>query len=124
MPRIIMIDDDPDLVKIVKSRLKQKGYEVAVFTEWAQAANAIRSFNPQLILIDVFLEKLDGLDVCNKLKKSAFTRHIPIIVLSGYPGVEDSAIYEFGADEFLSKPFKMKELIGKIDGILSKRAHV
>lgn len=121
MPRILLIDDDQDLVEVVKSLLKKKGFDVAAFTKWNQASMAIKSFNPQLIMMDVFLSDFDGLDICKKLKRSPFTRHIPVLIFSGYPQVAEAAIYEFGADEFLAKPFEMDELIRKIHNILSKR---
>ena len=121
MPRILMIDDDQDLLTVTRSFLQRKGFDVAVYSNWEDASSAMNSFNPQLILLDVFLNDLDGLQICNKLKASPFTRHIPILVVSGYPRLAETAIYEFGADDFVSKPFEINELLGKIHNILSKR---
>lgn len=124
MPRLLLIDDDPDLVMIIKTHLKKKGYNVEAFTKWDDANKVIRIFDPELILLDVFLEGQDGLQICNYLKASPFTRHIPILILSGYPRLAETAIFEFGADEFLSKPFEVRDLVSKINVILSKRNNV
>lgn len=116
-----MIDDDHDLLLVTKTFLSRKGYEVAAYSTWEEASTHIKKINPQLILLDVFLNNDDGLQICNKLKSSPFTRHIPILVISGYPRLAETAIYEFGADEFISKPFEIGELEGKIQNILSKK---
>lgn len=120
MPRILMIDDDKDLLVVTKGFLQRKGFDVATCLNWEEASNQMKSFNPQLIMADVFLGDIDGFQICNKLKSSPFTRHIPILVLSGYPRLAETAIYEFGADEFVSKPFEINDLISKIHKLLSK----
>lgn len=120
MPRILMIDDDKDLLTVTKSFLQRRGFDIVACSSWEDASAQLKKFNPQLIIIDVFLEELDGFQICNKLKGSPFTRHIPILILSGYPRLAETAIYEFGADEFVSKPFEINDLISKIHGILSK----
>ena len=115
-----MIDDDKDLLVVTKGFLQRKGFDVATCINWEEASNKMKNFNPQLIMADVFLGDIDGFQICNKLKSSPFTRHIPILVLSGYPRLAETAIYEFGADEFVSKPFEINELISKIHKLLSK----
>lgn len=120
MPRIVMIDDEEDLLKVTHNFLGRKGYDVSCFTEWENAEEAISSNPPHLILLDVFLAGVDGLEVCKRLRASPTTRHIPIIILSGYPKVGGTAIYEFGADEFISKPFEEDDLIQKIHSVLSR----
>lgn len=120
MPRILMIDDDKDLLVVTKGFLQRKGFDVATCSTWEEASTEMKNFNPQLIMADVFLGDIDGFQICNKLKSSPFTRHIPILVLSGYPKLAETAIYEFGADEFVSKPFEINELISKIHKLLSK----
>lgn len=115
-----MIDDDHDLLLVTKTFLQKKGYDVSAHSNWEEASNEIKKTNPQLIMLDVFLNNNDGLQICNKLKSSPFTRHIPVLIISGYPRLAETAIYEFGADEFLSKPFEIRELEGKIQSILSK----
>lgn len=121
MPRIMIIDDDKDLLTITGSSLKQKGFIISVQSEWEAAAKEMLQFKPQVILLDVFLSGLDGLEVCKKLKANTYTRHIPVIIFSGYPRVGEAAIYEFGADGFISKPFETAELVKKIHKVLEKK---
>lgn len=121
MSRILIIDDDKDLLEIVKSFLQKKGFDVAAYSDWDEASSSIIAHEPQMILLDVFLSGLDGLEVCKRLKSSSYTRHIPIIIFSGYPRVADTAIYEFGADDFIAKPFEVNELVKKIHKLLSKK---
>lgn len=121
MPRIFVIDDDKDLLKVVKSLLLKKGFDVSTYSDWEVAHIAIGKYPPQLILLDVFLSGIDGLDVCQRLKANSRTRHIPIIIFSAYPRVAETAIYEYGADDFIAKPFELNDLIEKVHGILSHR---
>lgn len=121
MPRILILDDDKDLLTVVKSLLRKKGFDVFTYTEWSMAWDAVMTYNPQLILLDVFLPGTDGLDACKKLKSSSFTRNIPIIMFSSYPNIAETAINEFGADDFIAKPFETNEIVRKIHHVLSKK---
>ncbi len=120
MPRIFVIDDDKDLLKVVKSLLIKKGFNVSTYSDWELANNDIKRYEPQLILLDVFLSGVDGFEVCKKLKSNFATRHIPVLIFSAYPRVAETAIYEYGANDFISKPFEVNELIRKVHAILSK----
>ena len=121
MPRIYVIDDDMDLLKVVKSLLLRKGFDVYTFADWEIANNSMRIFEPQLILLDVFLAGIDGLDVCKKLKASPFTKHIPILLFSAFPRIAESAIHDYGADDFIAKPFEVSDLVKKIHSVLSMK---
>lgn len=121
MPRILILDDDKDLLTVVKSLLRKKGFDVFAYSDWSMAWAAVKAYKPQLILLDVFLPGIDGLDVCKKLKSSPFTRNIPILMFSSYPNIAETAINEFGADDFIAKPFETNEIIRKIHNILSKK---
>ncbi|MEO8110506.1 MAG: response regulator [Ginsengibacter sp.] len=121
MPRIFVIDDDKDLLRVVKSLLLKRGFDVSTYSDWEIANVALKKYPPQLILLDVFLSGIDGLDLCQKLKANAATRHIPILIFSAYPRVAETAIYEYGADDFIAKPFELTDLIEKVHGILSHK---
>lgn len=121
MPRILIVDDDKDLLTVVKSLLRKKGFEVFAYSDWDMAWEAIKVNEPQLILLDVFLQGIDGLDACKKIKSSSFTRHIPIIIFSSYPNIAETAIFEFGADDFIAKPFEVNEIVKKIHNVLSRK---
>lgn len=121
MPRIYVIDDDKDLLKVVKSLLIKRGFDVFTFSDWELANNSIKVHEPQLILLDVFLSGIDGLDVCQKLKASPYTRHIPVLVFSAFPRIAECAIHDYGADDFIAKPFEVGDLIKKIHSVLSMK---
>jgi DNA-binding response OmpR family regulator len=119
MAKILILDDDTDLLSIVKSLLKKKGYDVGIFASWQKAWENIKKSKPNLILLDVFLKGMDGMDICKKLKATTATRNIPIIMFSSYPNIAEIAISEFGADEFIAKPFEVNDMIDKISDVLS-----
>ncbi|MEP6584243.1 MAG: response regulator [Ginsengibacter sp.] len=120
MPRIFVIDDDKDLLKVVKSLLVKKGFSVSIYSDWELANDDIKKYEPQLILLDVFLAGIDGFEVCKKLKSNFATSHIPVLIVSAYPRVAEKAIYEYGANDFISKPFELDELISKVHSMLSQ----
>ncbi len=121
MPRIFVIDDDQDLLKVVKCLLLKKGFEVSTYSDWDVASIALKKYQPQLILLDVFLSGIDGLNVCQKLKENSITRHIPVLMFSAYPRIAEAAIYEYGAEDFIAKPFELNDLISKVHAILSHK---
>jgi DNA-binding response OmpR family regulator len=110
-----------DLLKVVKSLLIKRGFDVSTFSDWEMANNSIKKSEPQLILLDVFLSGIDGLDVCQKLKASPYTKHIPILLFSAFPRIAESAIHDYGADDFLAKPFEVGDLIKKVHSVLSMK---
>lgn len=120
MPKLLIVDDDKDLLEITKALLIKKGFEVEIDTSWEDASKRIETFNPQLILLDVFLNGIDGLDICKKLKAMPHTKDIPVVIFSAYPRVAESVIYEYGADDFIAKPFEVNELITKVHSVLSQ----
>jgi DNA-binding response OmpR family regulator len=119
MAKILILDDDTDLLSIVKSLLKKRGFDVRTFTNWQKAWQNIKESRPNLILLDVFLKGVDGLDMCKKIRNTSFTRTIPIIMFSSYPNIAETAITEFGADEFIAKPFELNDMVNKIRNVLS-----
>ena len=121
MSKILILDDDLDLLTVVKSLLQKKGFDVSAYSDWHKALGAVRTYKPQVILLDVFLTGTDGLDICKKLKSSNFTRNIPVIMFSSYPNIADTAIYEFGADDFMAKPFEVNDMVRKIRRLLEKK---
>lgn len=124
MAKILILDDDLDLLSIVKSLLKKKGFDVWTFANWQKAWESIKNNKPNLVLLDVFLKGGDGIDVCRKIRSTASTRRMPIIMFSSYPNLAEIAIHEFGADEFISKPFELSEMVNKIRKVLSVKSLV
>jgi len=122
MPKLLVVDDDKDLLEVTEVLLAKKGFEVAIHTNWEDALKEIDTFQPQLILLDVFLNGIDGLDICKQIKSMPNTCHIPVLIFSAYPSVAEKVIYEYGADDFISKPFEVSELITKVHSVLSQTA--
>ena len=122
MAKILILDDDLDLLSIVKSLLKKKGFDVWTFANWQKAWESIKNNKPNLVLLDVFLKGGDGIDVCRKIRSNSSTRTMPIIMFSSYPNLAESAIHEFGADEFIAKPFELSEMVNKIRNVLSAKS--
>jgi DNA-binding response OmpR family regulator len=120
--KLLVIDDDKDLLEVTKSLLTRKGFEVETNDNWDDALHQLESFEPQLILLDVFLNGIDGLDICKKLKSMPNTCHIPILIFSAYPSIAERVIYEYGADDFIAKPFEVNELVTKVHSVLSQTA--
>jgi twitching motility two-component system response regulator PilH len=120
MPKILLIDDDKDLLEVTQGLLKKRGYDVAIDTNWENALAKIGSFKPQVILLDVFLNGVDGLDICKQIKSMPHIKDIPVMIFSAYPRVAESVIYEYGADDFIAKPFEINDLIAKVHSVLSQ----
>ena len=113
MFRILIIDDDVDLLFLGSSLLKQRGYEVFSLSSADEAFEIVKSFNPHLILLDVKLGDQDGRNICLKLKREPETNLIKIILYSAFP--ETSVEYsKYGADEFIVKPYEFNHLVERI----------
>ena len=90
MSRILLIDDDKDLLTILKTTLIRKGFEVYAQDSWEGNSEVINLFKPNLVILDVFLSGIDGLDICKKIKKSPFTKNLPVLIISGFPWISQS----------------------------------
>ena len=121
MSKILLIDDDKDLLTILKTTLVRKGFDVHAQDTWDGSIEVINKFKPNLVILDVFLSGVDGLDICKQIKKSPFTKNLPVLIISGFPWISQSAIYEFGANDFIAKPFEVSELLKKIHKIFNRK---
>ena len=113
--KILVVDDEVDLVKTIQFALEAEGYQVLASYNGEDALNQSRKENPDLILLDIMLPKLDGYKVCRLLKFDEKYKHIPILMLTAKTQQKDRLLgMETGADEYITKPFDMEELTGKI----------
>jgi DNA-binding response OmpR family regulator len=119
--KILLVDDEVDLVETVRFPLEMEGYQVLVSYNGEDALNQARKENPDLILLDLMLPKLDGYKVCRLLKFDERYKHIPILMLTAKTQEKDKVLgLETGADEYITKPFEMDFLMEKVKAYLSK----
>ncbi len=117
--KILVVDDEVDLVETIRFPLESEGFTVLVSYNGEDALNQARTENPDLILLDIMLPKLDGYKVCRLLKFDERYRNIPILMLTAKTQEKDKAIgMETGADEYITKPFDMDELLEKVKAYL------
>jgi CheY-like chemotaxis protein len=116
--KILVVDDEPDLLKVTLLRLKKTGYEVFGGVDGREVLDRARQIIPDLIILDVYLPVINGDDVAKILKKDDELKHIPIILISATIKTLEDRAMESGADAYLSKPFEPEELIGIVKKIL------
>ena len=117
--KILVVDDEPDALQLVEFNLKAAGYEVVTATDGAEALQAARAVAPNLIVLDLMLPEVDGLEVCKILRRDQRTSAIPIIMLTAKAGEMDRVLgFELGADDYLTKPFSPRELVLRIKRLL------
>lgn len=110
--RILVIDDDPDILEAIEMLLELEGFSVATSTQGDDAEKLCEDY-PDLILLDVLLSGRDGREIAKKLKTQAKTRQIPIVMMSAHPTAH-TTIKDYLADDFVPKPFDFEYLLSKI----------
>jgi DNA-binding response OmpR family regulator len=119
--KILVVDDEVDLVETVRFPLELEGFDVLVSYNGEDALNQARKEKPDLIILDLMLPKLDGYKVCRLLKFDERYKHIPILMLTAKTQEKDKILgNETGADEYITKPFEMDYLMEKVKAYLSK----
>jgi DNA-binding response OmpR family regulator len=117
--RILVVDDEADLVETLRFSLELEGYDVLTAFNGEEALNQARKEIPDLMLLDLMLPKLDGYKVCRLLKFDEKFKHIPILMLTAKTQERDKQTgMETGANEYITKPFDMDELMKKVKGYL------
>ncbi len=122
MAKILVVDDEPDAVELLEFNLKHAGFEVVTAADGTAALKKARASLPDLIVLDVMLPEVDGLEVCKLLRRDAATAGIPIIMLTAKAAEIDRVLgLELGADDYVTKPFSPRELMLRIKGLLRRR---
>ena len=119
MPRkILLVDDEPQILAICHDYLKSSGYDVVSATDGLQGLAAARHEKPDLIVLDLILPEMDGLDVCRAIRSKS---NVPIIMLTGRAEETDKVIgLEIGADDYMTKPFSPRELVARVHVVLRR----
>ena len=121
--KILVVDDEPDAVELVAFNVKAAGYEVVTASNGEEALTKARTLLPRLIVLDLMLPEVDGMEVCKVLRRDPRTRGIPIIMLTAKAGEIDRVLgLELGADDYVTKPFSPRELVLRIKRLLRSEA--
>ncbi len=119
--KILVVDDEPDIVKIVGIRLKASGYEVVTAMDGLQATNIAIIEQPDLIVLDINMPAGDGHTVAKRLKNSSKTCSVPIIFLTASTNPEDyKKAIDSGIVKYITKPFDAKELLAAVDDLVTR----
>jgi len=118
---IMVVDDNPDIITIVKTILEGKGYSVLSASSGAELLNMLKVQNPDLIILDIMMPEMDGLEVLSRLKAMSETAKIPVILLTAKVQYEDVlGGYKLGADYYITKPFTSTQLVNGINLLLGE----
>jgi len=119
--KILVVDDEPEAVELVEFNLKGAGYEVATASDGAEALNKARRIQPNLVILDVMMPEIDGMEVCKLMRRDPATSGIPIIMLTAKASEVDRVLgLELGADDYVVKPFSPRELVLRVKKLLDR----
>lgn len=121
MPKILIVDDEKDIVELIAYHLKKEGFTPVEAFDGEAALKLLKTQKPDLMILDLMLPKLNGLDVCRTVRSHPATAGVPIIMLTAKGEEVDKIIgLEIGADDYMTKPFSVKELIARVRSILRR----
>ena len=120
--KVLVVDDEEDLLELLKFNLSKEGYQVSCAASGEEALKSVRGDVPDLILLDLMLPDIDGLEVARRLRNDADTRNIPIVMLTA-KGEEADIVtgLELGADDYITKPFSRKVLVARLRAVLRRK---
>jgi CheY-like chemotaxis protein len=126
MARILVVDDEPDIVRVVVKIMEARGHQVATARDGLEALDRIAGDPPDVVILDLNLPRLDGYEVCKRIKGDARTAHVPVVMMTAaYVSVDDARSGQrVGADEYVIKPFLREVLIHNVERLLEARAPV
>jgi two-component system phosphate regulon response regulator PhoB len=120
--RILVVDDEPDILELVQYNLRKDNYDVVGVESGEEAFTQVRTTSPDLVILDLMLPGVDGLEVCRRLKRDTRTAGIPIVMLTARGEEADIvAGLELGADDYLTKPFSPRVLLARIRAVLRRQ---
>jgi DNA-binding response OmpR family regulator len=123
--RVLVVEDDPDIAELVARYLEKAGYTATRVSSGRDALDAVRAKAPDLIVLDVMLPHVDGLEVCRLLRANDHTASIPIIMLTARAEESERIVgLEMGADDYLAKPFSPNELVARVRALLRRAQRV
>jgi len=121
MRKVLLVDDEPVLVETIAYNLEQAGYEVTTVADGASALEAARRERPDLVILDIMLPEMDGIEVCRRLRRENSTATTPIMMLTAKGEEIDKVVgLEVGADDYVTKPFGRRELLARVKALLRR----
>jgi phosphate regulon transcriptional regulator PhoB len=121
MKRILIIEDDRDIVELVRYNLANEGFQVSASLDGATGLAALRKSPPDLLLLDLMLPRLSGLDICREIRRDETLNRLPILMLTARGDEADRVVgLEMGADDYVSKPFSPRELVARVKALLRR----
>jgi phosphate regulon transcriptional regulator PhoB len=121
MNRILLIEDDRDIVELVRYNLEADGFVVSTMSDGAKGLSVVKETPPDLLLLDLMLPGMSGLDICRELRKDPAFNSLPILILSARSEETDRVTgLEIGADDYVTKPFSIRELCARVRALLRR----
>lgn len=121
MKRILAVDDEPHILKLVSFSLKAHGYEVLEASDGLSAISVAQAEKPDLVLLDVMMPGLDGIEACRRLKNDPETKDIPVVMLTAKAQAREQAVgIDSGATDYICKPFTPKDLVAQVQALLGE----
>ena len=119
--KVLVIEDEPDILEVIQYNLEREGHKVIACRNGEQGLSRIRTDNPDLVILDLMLPGMDGVEVCRQVKADPITRAIPIIMVTAKSEESDIVLgLGIGADDYLGKPFSPRELIARVKVVLRR----
>jgi DNA-binding response OmpR family regulator len=120
-PRVLVVEDEGDVTELIRYNFTKEGFDVRAATNGVDALREAREWEPGVILLDIMVPRLDGWEVCRRLKSDPETRGIPVIMVTGRVDEGDRVLgFELGADDYVTKPFSPRELVARVRAVLRR----
>jgi two-component system alkaline phosphatase synthesis response regulator PhoP len=121
--KILVVEDDEDIMELIFYNLKREGYSVVKAVTGEEAIKQVQSGSPDIVLLDIMLPEMDGLELCRRLKTDSKTKNIPVVMVTA-KGEESDVVLglELGAEDYVVKPFRPKELVARVRAVLRRKS--
>ena len=122
MAHILVVDDEPEIVKLVAKLMEARGHRVSIARDGQECLDAVARERPDVLVVDLNLPKVDGFEVCKRLKGAEATKDLPIVMMTAaFPTIEDADRgITLGADEYVVKPFLREVLVHNVERLIPK----
>ncbi len=121
MKRVLIIEDDRDIVELVRYNLANEGFQVSAAADGSAGLAAVKKSPPDVLLLDLMLPKLSGLEICKEIRRDAALNRLPILMLTARGDEADRVVgLEMGADDYVTKPFSPRELVARVKALLRR----